>query len=134
MSVVAAEKPDAVAGRPWSTRRRVVVALAVRPAPADAAPAPAVDAEKTHPAGTPWNVVVDRAALRHGRFRLRDRVAEPPETAALALDALVLERFTLRRRDGEPGHGTVEAKFGDGVIRLDNTITTRDEGFAIETV
>lgn len=101
---------------------------AVTPAAGTTPPPPTLAAS----AGTPWNVVVDQAALRDGHFSLRDRVSDPPETAELALDAIGLKNFILRHdANGAPGHGSIEAGFGDGTVRIDTTVTTRAEGFAI---
>jgi uncharacterized protein involved in outer membrane biogenesis len=101
-----------------------------RPLPEGATPAP-----PTAPAspGKPWNVAVDHAELKDGRFALRDQVAKPPETAELVLDALALSGFTLQREEGaEPGHGSIEAKFGDGTLRIETTVATRAEGYALD--
>ncbi|HLY39497.1 MAG TPA: DUF748 domain-containing protein, partial [Candidatus Binatia bacterium] len=102
-----------------------LVLPAPRPTPAaEPAPAPAAT-------GKPWNVVVDRAALTHGRFRLRDDVAEPPEKRELGLDALTLSDLSLQYGEGaRPAHGTIVAKFGDGLVRLKTRVARRPEGFA----
>ncbi|HJQ85030.1 MAG TPA: AsmA family protein, partial [Candidatus Binatia bacterium] len=97
----------------------------LRPAPA-AEPPP----EPAEP-GTPWSVVVDHAALADGRFRVHDHVVDPPEDREIALDALALSGFSLQVGQGaEPAHGVVEAKFGDGVVRVKTRLARRPEGFA----
>ena len=83
--------------------------------------------------GTPWNVVVDRAALHQGRFSFLDHVTTPPENAELELDNLGFRDFTLLHADDDvPGHGSIEAKFGDGTVRIDTFVHTRAEGYAFE--
>jgi hypothetical protein len=83
--------------------------------------------------GTPWNIVVDQAALHDGRFTLRDHVSDPPANAELALDSLGFKDFTLlHSEDRTPGHGSIEAEFGDGKMRIETTVTTRPEGYAFE--
>jgi len=84
-----------------------LVLPAVRPGP------PQPEAKPAAP-GKPWNVVIDQAALRDGHLRLRDYVVEPPEPIELVLDDLQLKHFSLQLgNDREPGHGVIEAKFGD---------------------
>ncbi len=93
--------------------------------------APAV--EPSPAPGTPWNVVVDRAALRTGRFRVLDRVPTPPEAVELSLDNIGFTDFTLLHSDdGVPGHGSIEAEFGDGKVAIDTAVTTRPAGYAFE--
>jgi len=88
---------------------------------------------KPAPPGKPWNVVVDRAALRDGHLRLRDYVVEPPEPVELVLAALELKAFTFQYGAGsEPGHGVIEARFADGTVRVETTVTTRSDGFAVD--
>jgi uncharacterized protein DUF748 len=83
--------------------------------------------------GAPWNIVVDQAAVHDGRLSLRDHVSDPPTNAELALDSLGFENFTLlQSEDGTPGHGSIEAEFGDGRVRIGTTVTTRPEGYAFE--
>jgi len=83
--------------------------------------------------GRPWNVVVDRAALRDGHLRLRDYVVEPPEPVELVLAALELKSFSFQYgNDREPGHGVIEARFADGTVRVETTVTTRSDGFAVD--
>ena len=92
-----------------------------------------VAAEEKKPTGTPWNIVVDQAALHAGRFGLTDHVSDPPANVELALDNLGFKDFTLlRTEEGAPGHGSIEAEFGDGKVRIDTTVTTRAEGYAFE--
>jgi hypothetical protein len=115
---------------------RAIPPAAVQAAPTNTttsstAPAPEPPAEK--PADTPWNIVVDQADLRGGRLSLRDHVADPPTDAELSVDSLRFNDFTLLRPEGSPpGHGSIEAKLGDGTIRIDTTVTTRTEGYAFE--
>jgi len=88
---------------------------------------------KPAPPGKPWNVVVDRAALRDGHLRLRDYVVEPPEPVELVLAALELKAFTFQYGAGsEPGHGVIEARFADGTVRIETTVATRSDGFAVD--
>lgn len=102
-----------------------------RPAGPGAAPPP-TPAPPPAATGTPWNVVVDKAALHDGRFGLRDHVSEPPATVEVGLPALGFAHFSLRRdAQGKPGQGSIQATFGDGTVRIDVTVTTRQEGFAI---
>src|SRR5438132_7441934 len=83
--------------------------------------------------GRPWNVVVDQAALRDGHLRLRDYVVEPPEPVELVLAALELKGFSFQYGTGsEPGHGVIEARFADGTVRVETTVTTRSDGFAVD--
>ena len=83
--------------------------------------------------GRPWNVVVDQAALRDGHLRLRDYVVEPPEPVELVLAALELKSFSFQYgNDREPGHGVIEARFADGTVRVETTVTTRSDGFAVD--
>jgi Domain of Unknown Function (DUF748) len=85
------------------------------------------------PAAKPWNILVDEVALRDGHISLRDHVSDPPATAELSLDNLGFRDFTLLHADGAtPGHGSIEAKFGDGNVRIATTVTTRTEGYAFE--
>src|SRR5581483_3097792 len=99
----------------------------VRPTPPAPEPKPAAAPSK------PWNIAVDRAAVGEGHFRLHDEVAKPPADAELVLDALALTGFTLQYGGGaEPGHGTVEAKFGDGSMRVDTTVATEADAFAVD--
>ena len=103
-----------------------LVLPAVRPGP------PQPEAKPAAP-GKPWNVVIDQAALRDGHLRLRDYVVEPPEPIELVLDDLQLKHFSLQLgNDSEPGHGVIEAKFGDGTVRLETTVATRQDGFAVD--
>src|SRR5439155_1597020 len=48
---------------------------------------------------------------------------------------LPLLRRTLRVKDfaldGLAGHGIIEAKLGDGAVRIETTVTTRSDGFAV---
>ncbi|HUE30844.1 MAG TPA: DUF748 domain-containing protein [Verrucomicrobiae bacterium] len=88
---------------------------------------------KPAPPGKPWNIVIDRAALRDGHLRLRDYVVEPPEPVELVLAALELKGFTFQYGPGsEPGHGVVEARFADGTVRVETTVATRSDGFAVD--
>jgi len=83
--------------------------------------------------GRPWNVVVDQAALRDGHLRLRDYVVEPPEPVELVLAALELKSFSFQYgNDREPGHGVIEARFADGTVRVETTVSTRSDGFAVD--
>jgi len=83
--------------------------------------------------GRPWNVVVDQAALRDGHLRLRDYVVEPPEPVELVLAALELKSFSFQYgNDREPGHGVIEASFADGTVRVETTVSTRSDGFAVD--
>src|SRR5438132_611666 len=83
--------------------------------------------------GRPWNVVVDRAAPRAGHLRLRDYVVGPPEPVELVLAALELKSFSFQDgNDREPGHGVIEARFADGTVRVETTVTTRSDGFAVD--
>jgi uncharacterized protein involved in outer membrane biogenesis len=96
-------------------------------------PGPPVAEAPPTTAGTPWNIVVDRAALHEGRFSFLDDVATPPENSELELDNLGFKDFTLlRAADDVPGHGSIEAKFGDGTVRIDTSVHTRAEGYAFE--
>jgi hypothetical protein len=84
-------------------------------------------------AGTPWNVVVHQLSVRAGRISLRDHVSDPPESTELSLGTLSFQGFTLlRSEESVPGHGSIEAKFGDGTVRIDTTVTTRANGYAFE--
>ncbi len=95
---------------------------AVKP---EAKPEPAAPAK-------PWNIVIAQTALRGGHLRLRDHVVEPPEDAELALDDLKLADLAFQPGpDTTPGHGVLEAEFGDGTVRVEIDITTRPEGFAV---
>jgi len=88
---------------------------------------------KPAPPAKPWNVVIDRAALRDGHLRLRDYVVEPPEPVELVLAALELKGFSFQYGTGsEPGHGVIEARFADGTVRVETTVTTRSDGFAVD--
>ncbi len=88
---------------------------------------------KPAPPAKPWNVVIDRAALRDGHLRLRDYVVEPPEPVELVLAALDLKGFSFQYGTGsEPGHGVIEARFADGTVRVETTVTTRSDGFAVD--
>lgn len=118
----------AVERRPDGT----VVLPALRPTP------PSEEAAREPPppeeeAGAPWNVVVTAARLRDGRLELLDRVADPPQDVALSLDGFDLLGFHLLAAEAEqrPGQGTVEARFGDGTLRLDTSVATREQGFAV---
>lgn len=108
-----------------------VVLPALRPGPpAEEPPAPA---PPEAPAGTPWNVLVDHAALTDGHFRLRDHVTDPPEHLELGLDALAVTDVSFRAGpDRRPGRGSIAAKFGDGTLRIKTAVVTRPEGFAID--
>jgi hypothetical protein len=106
-----------------------LVLPAARPLPEGAPPPPASPA----PPGKPWNVVVDHAELKGGHLAIRDHVVDPPETAQLVLDDLALSGFTLYAGGGEePGRGSIEAKFGDGTLRIETSVTTRPEGYALD--
>ncbi len=101
----------------------------LRPPPADAPPPPEEPAP-TEPT-EPWSIVVDRAALREGTLALEDRVADPPARVSVGLPALDLTGFSLQYGpDARPSHGIIEARFGDGRLRLKTSIATRKDGFA----
>lgn len=112
------------------------------PAPADRTPTKTPSTGSTTPKaepvakaspGTPWNIVVDQAALHDGRFTLRDHVSDPPANAELGLDSLEFKDFTLLHSEkGVPGHGFIAAEFGDGKVLIETTVTTRAEGYAFE--
>src|SRR5207245_11052916 len=79
---------------------------------------------KPAPPAKPWNVVIDRAALRDGHLRLRDYVVEPPEPVELALAALELKGFSFQYGTGsEPGHGGIDARCAAGAARGATAIT-----------
>ena len=81
----------------------------------------------------PWDVSVGRATLRAGHVRLIDRAVEPVQTVALELEGITLAGFTLQRAtDHKPGEGSIEARFGDGVLKLATHIDPRANGFAID--
>ena len=111
-----------------------VVVPELRPAPADAPPEPP-PAEPEADAGPPWNVIVDRARLRDGRLELLDRVPEPAQQVTLSLDGIELNGFHLRAEDENqaPGVGTIEARFGDGTVKLETDLANRGDGFAVTT-
>src|SRR5690606_57631 len=111
-----------------------VVVPELRPAPADAPPEPP-PAEPEADAGPPWNVIVDRARLRDGRPELLDRVPEPAQQVTLSLDGIELNGFHLRAEDENqaPGVGTIEARFGDGTVKLETDLANRGDGFAVTT-
>lgn len=96
----------------------------------EAAPEPEAPAAEP---GQPWNVIVGAARLRDGKLELVDRVATPPRTVDLTLDGLEVLGFRLLHdsAEEEPGKGTIEARFGDGTVRLEASLATRTEGFAI---
>src|SRR5262249_33187561 len=107
-----------------------VAVLLPRPPPPDAPPPPP-------PVATPpdkrWNVVVDRAALTRGKATLVDHVADPPESVTLGIPSLDLNGFRLlNEKDSQPGHGVFQMEFGDGSLRIETSITTREEGYAAE--
>ena len=105
-----------------------LVLPSLRPPPPDAPPPPAEPAEK-EPA-EPWNIVVDRAALREGMLTLEDHVAKPPANVVLALPALDLSGFSLQYGpEARPSHGVIEARFGDGRMRIKTSVVTRQDGF-----
>jgi len=112
----------------------IFVPLAREPAsppPAPETPPPAAEPPPPAP-GPPWNVAVDTAVLRGGRLRLVDHLSDPPETAELALDGVRADGFRLiADATGKPGRATVEARFGDGVLRVETGIESRGAGFAI---
>jgi hypothetical protein len=114
---------------------------AVPPAATEAAPAttptgstvPIAEPPAAKPADSPWNIVVDQLTVRAGRISLRDHVSDPPESAELSLGTLSFQGFTLlRSEERAPGHGSIEAKLGDGTVRIDTSITTRATGYAFE--
>src|SRR5262249_23941346 len=98
------------------------------------APRPAAAPEATAPppsGGAPRHIAGHRPARPDGPVRLRDDVAEPPETRELALDDLTLSGFSLQYGKGaRPAHGVIVAKFGDGLVRLRTRVLRRPEGFA----
>lgn len=110
-----------------------VIVPALRPPPADAAPPEPPPAEPAANAAPPWNVIVDSAKLRDGRLVLLDRVPEPAQNVTLSLDGIELNGFHLRAEDENqaPGVGTIEARFGDGSVKLDTDLANRGDGFAI---
>jgi len=94
---------------------------------------PGAEPSPAKPADTQWNFVVDELTVRGGRISLRDHVSDPPASAVLSLGTLSFQGFTLlRSEERAPGHGSIEAKFGDGTVRIDTTVTTRAEGYAFE--
>jgi|GEM_PF-1182630 len=111
-----------------------VIVPELRPTPADASPEPP-PAEPEADAGPPWNVVVDRARLRDGHLELLDRVPEPAQQLSLSLDGIELNGFHLRGEDENqaPGVGTIEARFGDGTVKLETDLANRGDGFAVTT-
>jgi hypothetical protein len=95
------------------------------PAPEDGA-TPAAAEE-----GEPWAIVIDRATMRDGRLRLRDRLPDPPQDAELDLGTFVLRDFALQTGpDGRPGSGEILARFGDGSLRIKTSVQRRPKGFA----
>lgn len=81
----------------------------------------------------PWNVIVTAARLKDGKLLLDDQLPEPPRKIELSLDGLELFGFRLLHdaKDEEPGKGTIEARFGDGTVKLETSLATRAEGFAV---
>src|SRR6185503_3266106 len=56
---------------------------------------------------------------------------DPPARVAVGLPALDLTGFSLQYGpDARPSHGIIEARFGDGRLRLKTSIATRQDGFA----
>jgi hypothetical protein len=109
----------------------VVVPVLRPPAPgAEPAPPPA---EPPAEDAAPWNVVVDTARLRDGKLVLLDRVPEPPQNVTISLDGIELKGFRLRAEDENqaPGVGTIEARFGDGTVKLETDLANRGDGFAV---
>ena len=110
-----------------------VIVPALRPPPADAPPPEPPPAEPAADASPPWNVIVDSAKLRDGRLVLLDRVPEPAQNVTLSLDGIELNGFHLRAEDENqaPGVGTIEARFGDGSVKLETNLANRGDGFAV---
>jgi hypothetical protein len=102
---------------------------ALRPGEGGQQSAPGPEPEAT----TPWNVTVDRAVVRHGQLDLVDRVPEPEEVRRLELEEIELDGFSLRAEpEATPGAGLVEARFGDGSMRLGVSLERNPEGFVME--
>jgi hypothetical protein len=102
---------------------------------AESAPAPvAAPPEAPPPAapGKPWNVFIDRVALRRGGVRVRDYVAKPPQRLALALPTLDVQSVSLQYGpDRKPGHGLLQGRFGGGKLRAKVSVVPRRAGFAV---
>lgn len=114
-----ADTPDAAS----ATTTTTLAADGATPAVAEGA-APADE-------GAPWAIVIDQAAMRDGRIRLRDRLPEPPQDAELDLGTFVLRNFALQTGpDGKPGSGEILATFGDGSLRIKTSVQRQAKGFA----
>src|SRR5437764_14081520 len=49
------------------------------------------------------------------------------------LAALDLKAFSFQYGTGsEPGRGVIEARFADGTVRVETTVATRSDGFAVD--
>ena len=106
-----------------------LVLPSLRPPPPDAAPP--VEAPPAEEPAEPWNVVVDRAAIREGSLTLHDHITDPATTVTLGLPALDVADFTLEYGpEARPSHGVVEARFRDGRARVKTSMATRKDGFS----
>lgn len=94
---------------------------------------PVAEAPPPEEPSAPWNVIVTAARLKDGKLLLDDQLPEPPRKIELSLDGLELFGFRLLHdaKDEEPGKGTIEARFGDGTVKLETSLATRAEGFAV---
>src|SRR5262249_29389978 len=82
--------------------------------------------------GTPWNIELDRLAIRKGLVHLDDRVASPAEPLELVLDSIDLRGFTLEHEpDREPAVAALAARFGSGTLRIGADIDRRPDGFYV---
>jgi len=94
---------------------------------------PVAEAPPPEEPSAPWNVIVTAARLKDGKLLLDDQLPEPPRRIELSLDGLEIFGFRLLHdaKDEEPGKGTIEARFGDGTVKLETSLATRAEGFAV---
>jgi hypothetical protein len=98
-------------------------------------PRPTPPPEKLEEAapGRPWDVLVDRAALRAGRLGIRDYVVDPPESREIKLETLELSNFRFQQGpDAAPGQGAVELHFRDGTVAIGTTVEAQSGGFDVD--
>ena len=80
----------------------------------------------------PWNVELDRVAIRGGLLRLVDRVPTPPAPVEVALEGVDLSGFTLEHEpERAPAVAALAVRFGDGSLRVGAEIDRRPDGFWI---
>lgn len=97
-------------------------------------PAVAEEPAESEEPGSPFGVVIDRAAVSGARVLVRDDVPTPPSVRELELPSLVVTDLAINHEEPTaPGKIVVRAELGRGTIRVEARVSERAGGFETET-